>query len=225
MQTVISEPIGQLLREYTWDQVSKMRSDEFHGLVDRAFAKFDRCQSCGFKIMYNQIPGSKNGPTAMSRSLDYKIIHLIRRSHIRKVLSVLRMSTGKAHYRGDEEQKIEPLTVDTRRFVGNVRESLRVSVLYRFDFRKHAKVLHEVYYEDLLHGSAFNDVLRFIDPKLLAYKATTDIKQNPVLPCSFLVNDYHTIEGELASTKHFHDDPTLARTMRDELQFALADCK
>lgn len=263
MRTVISEPVGQLLREkqLTFSEISAMQWSDFERVLRDAFAKF-RCDlpaeapkqpsdmACGFKLMYNQIPGSRNVPTNMSRKMctwlvsgNVKIVHLVRRSHVRKVLSIFRLAqTGVAHMRkgGELRPEFSPLDVDARRLVGAVKESLRVSVSHRVDLRAvvPAGYLHEVFYEDLLADSVrnsaatFSDVLGFVSPAqedLRGYidRVTTDLVRNPVLPCAKLVSDWASIEPELfaLNATKLDEKPRLDDEMHAELDFALQDCR
>lgn len=269
LRTVISEPVGQLLRGKSFEEVTNLNFDEFRGILRMAFGKFDcdleeegaRQLSCGFKLMYNQIPGSRNEPTELSRQSmrwlvdnNVKIVHLIRKSHVRKILSVFRLAkTGVAHTRtttqdGKESSQAtyDPLTVEVGRVVGAVRESVRVAVAHRLDLRKQVpeEFLHEVLYEQFLEDSSresldtFRKVLGFLSPGHSAGdlrewtdKASSDILSNPFMPCSNLVADnaWPTIQAQLSalltdSNTKLHEDPEHDAEMRADLDFALQDC-
>lgn len=264
MRTAISEPIGQLFREkqLTFEQITAMQWPDFEPILRTAFSKF-RCElpvdghestglpdvSCGMKIMYNQIPGSRNQPTELSRTMiewmvlnRVKIIHLVRRSHVRKVLSVFRLvQTGIAHTRigGEPCVDYDPLDIEPQKLIESVYESLRVSVSHRIDLRRRVPVnfLHEVYYEDLLrdseHGfdSTLSDALGFISPALKDLRnwidrASTELVRSPFMPCSMLVTDWKILEPKIAAiaARKLDQDPKVETEMRAELDFALRDC-
>ena len=149
---------------------------------------------CGFKVMYNQLPmqaqlrhenmrGTRFETWAVLENI--KLVHLVRRSHIRRVLSVLRMkATHVAHVRDPANVTTSSMTplvdIEAKTFVDMVMKSVSASNKMSKSLRDSmpkTSVL-EVEYEQLVDNAGqFHRVVDFISPDLARFvqrmKATT----------------------------------------------------
>ena len=190
--------------------------------------------------MYNQLPmqaqlrhenmrGTRFETWAVLENI--KLVHLVRRSHIRRVLSVLRMkATHVAHVRDPANVTTSSMTplvdIEAKTFVDMVMKSVSASNKMSKSLRDSmpkTSVL-EVEYEQLVDNAGqFHRVVDFISPDLARFvqrmKATT-LQRSPPTACADLILNWPTIFEELRARK----GELKIKSEIDDLDFALNDC-
>ena len=200
-------------------------------------------KNCGFKLMYTEMPTSiakiRHGHERSGRhstlfekwigSNNISMIHLVRRSHVRRVLSELRMkATGIAHVRKPESYgPVAPLQTGSRRVADLVMESIRSVERVSASFASASPrirvmtVDYEALVDDNLAQETFARILDFISPGLKERGKRlqpTALVRFPFLKCVNLTEHWSEIHANLRKFRHPR------RFDVNALDYSIADC-
>jgi len=221
--------------------------------ANKSTISFDRCPAselppklgkglCGMKVMYDQVPGDEGeSPIELLKWAAFnniKVVHFIRSSHIRRVISMRRSSqVGVHHVRKSDVSPVWPapqsLELDVNLLSHDTLLGIRNTEKYRslISALVPAQLSHELLYEDLIDPAQSNRQFSGLVNFLLVGNSlphqtrfmvpSSDEIRGPQVPCHLAVRNWSAVITNLRVLSTRRQLP--GNEVR-ALQYSLDDC-